>query len=148
MTTRGLGVLPADTEIAGMTETAMEPHLLHPLQVLPSLGVQVVGQELRVGPILDVLLTVEKVLGDVVLQGILHDRDDALQLLPAQLTGTLAQINLGALANDAREATTNTRDGSQGILNLLLAIDVGVQNTEDVLKARSIGNDDRLNGWI
>lgn len=129
-----------------MTETTVESNLLHPLQILSQLVIQVVGQELRVLAVLDVLLTIEKVLGDVVLQGILHDRDDTLHLFSSELTSTLAQVNLGTLANDARETTTNTRDGSQGILNLLLTINVGVQNTEDVLKSCGLGDNDRLKG--
>ena len=83
-------MLSTDTEIVGVTEATVESNLFHPLQILPQLVIEIVGEELRVLAILDVLLTIEKVLGNVVLQRVLHDRDDALHLLDGELAGTLA----------------------------------------------------------
>lgn len=89
-TTSGLGVLSTDTEIVGMTETTVESNLFHPLQILSQFVIQVVGQELRVFAILNVLLTIEKVFGNVVLKRVLHDGDNAFQLFASEFTSTLA----------------------------------------------------------
>ena len=46
----------------------------------------------------------------------------------------LANIHLSLLAHGSGETATNTLDGGQGVDNLLLAIDVGVEDTKNVLE--------------
>ena len=58
----------------------MSTHLLHPLEVLAELVVQLVSQHLRVLAVLDVLLPVEEPVGNLVLAGVLHDGDYTLNL--------------------------------------------------------------------
>lgn len=48
------------------------------------------------------------------------------QLLP------LAEVQLRLLAADVGEAATNTPDGGQGVHNLLLAINVSVEHTQNM----------------
>lgn len=43
-------------------------------------------------------------------------------------------VNVGFLTNDVGETATDTFDGGKGEHDLLLAIDIGVQNTKNVLK--------------
>ena len=69
------------------------------------------------------------------LQRVLDDGDNALKLLRGEVTGTLAQINIGLLADQVGVAATDTLDLGQGVHDLLLAIDVCVQQTDDVLEA-------------
>jgi len=45
----------------------------------------------------------------------------------------LVQVNIGLLANQVGVSTTNTLDSSQGVHNLHLAIDVGVEETQNEL---------------
>ena len=45
----------------------------------------------------------------------------------------LIQIDIGFLADDVGVSSTNTLDLSQGVHDLALSIDVGVQQTENVL---------------
>ena len=45
--------------------------------------------------VLDVLLSVEEVIWDLVLAGVGDDGDDSLNLILAQLTGALAHVNVG-----------------------------------------------------
>ena len=49
-------------------------------------------------------------------------------------TGTLPHVNLSLLAADVGKAATDTLDGGQGIHDLLLAINVSVQQTQNVLE--------------
>ena len=46
----------------------------------------------------------------------------------------LANIHLSLLAHGSGETATNTLDGGQGIDDLLFAIDVGVEDTQNVLE--------------
>ena len=46
----------------------------------------------------------------------------------------LANIHLSLLAHGSGETATNTLDGCQGVDDLLLAIDVGVEDTQNVLE--------------
>lgn len=46
----------------------------------------------------------------------------------------LANIHLSLLAHGSGETATNTLDGGQGVDDLLLAINVGVEDTKNVLE--------------
>ena len=46
----------------------------------------------------------------------------------------LANIHLSLLAHGSGETATNTLDGGQGVGDVLLAIDVGVEDTKNVLE--------------
>ena len=46
----------------------------------------------------------------------------------------LADIHLSLLAHSSGETATNTLDGCQGVDDLLLAINVGVEDTQNVLE--------------
>ena len=65
----------------------------------------------------------------------MDDGDNALKLLRGEVTGTLAQINIGLLADQVGVAATDTLYLGQGVHDLLLSIDVCVQQTDDVLEA-------------
>jgi len=45
----------------------------------------------------------------------------------------LVQIDVGLLADDVGVSSTDTLDLSQGVHDLALSIDIGVQQTENVL---------------
>jgi hypothetical protein len=49
----------------------------------------------------------------------------------------LLHVNLALLAGQVREAARDTLDGRDGVHDLLLAIDVGVQHTQNVLESVS-----------
>jgi hypothetical protein len=82
-------MLTTDSQTPRVTETTMDTDLLHALKVFTVLVVQVVGEEVGVLAILDVLLTIEEPVGDLVLARVLHDGDDALQIGLVEFTGTI-----------------------------------------------------------
>ncbi len=45
--------------------------------------------------VLDILLSVEEPIWDLVLPGVLHDGDDLIDFLLGQLTGTLGGVDVG-----------------------------------------------------
>lgn len=77
-----------------MTETTVGADLLQALQIITELGVDTVGQNVRVLAIDNVALSVEEPCGDLVLRGVLEDGDDALKLFGGKLTSTIAKKSL------------------------------------------------------
>jgi hypothetical protein len=69
------------------------------------------------------------------LQRVLDDGDDALKLFRGEVTGTLGEIDIGLLADQVGVPAADTLYLGQGVHDLLLAIDVCVQQTDDVLEA-------------
>ena len=66
-TAGGLGLLTTDLQAEVVTETSVLAGLLHALNVLTETGVNVVGDELAPGAVLDAALSVEEPLGEAVL---------------------------------------------------------------------------------
>ena len=147
-TTGGLGVLTTHTEAPVVTETTVSADLLETLQVLTQLGVDTVGEDLRVLAVDNVALSVEEPGGNLVLRGVLDDGDDSLKLFGGKFTSTLVQINIGLLADQVGVTATDTLDLGQGVHDLLLAIDVGVQKTQDELEVRLLSRDERHDGQL
>ena len=69
------------------------------------------------------------------MKGVLDDCDDSLELFGGEITSALGKIDIGLLADQVGVSATDTLDLGQGVHDLLLAIDVGVQQTNNVLEA-------------
>jgi hypothetical protein len=144
-------VLSTDTEAPVVAETTVSADLLEALEVVTELGVDTVGEDLAVLAIDNVALPVEEPAGDLVcggsvwrvraearphtLQGVLDDGNETLKLLRGEVTGALGKVDIGLLADQVGVSATDTLDLGQGVHDLLLAIDVRVQQTDDVLEA-------------
>jgi len=157
-------VLAANTQAPVVTETAVRPDFLQPLQVITQFAVHGVGQNLTVLAIYDITLPIQEPRRDLVLCGVLNDGDDALKLFGGNFTGTvnpecdqysipsssnpcrcipLVEVYIGLLANQVGVPATNTLDLGQGVHDLLLAIDVGVEETQDELEVRLLSRYER-----
>ena len=130
----GLGVLTSDLKTPEVSDTSVSSDLLQSLQVISQLGFQVVGQNVVVLTVNVVLLSVQEPGWDLVLGWVLHDGDNSLQLFLGQFTGTLVQVDISLLANQVRVSSTDTSDLGQSVHNLDSTIDVGVQQTQNVLE--------------
>ncbi len=137
-----------------MPKTTMGADLLQSLQVLAQFAVHTVRQDLGILAIHNVALTVEEPCWDLVLSGVLDDGNDAFELFGCDFTGSedqvssgwtsgskdgrsslpLVEVHIGLLADKVRVTTSNTFDFGQGIHDLLLAIDVGIEKTKDELE--------------
>ena len=73
-----LRVLSTNTETPVVTKTTMSSDLLQALKIITKLGVDTVGQNLRILAIDDIALTIEEPGGDLVLRGVLDDGDNSL----------------------------------------------------------------------
>lgn len=134
-TTRsGLGVLTSNLETPEVSDTTVRSDLLQSLQVVSQLGLQVVSQDVVVLTVDLVVLSVQEPSWDLVVGWVLHDGDDSLQFFLGQLTGTLLQVNISLLADQVGVSATDTSDLGQGVHDLDSTIDVGVQQTQNVLE--------------
>ena len=101
--------------------------------------------------IYDILLSVQEPTRDFVLEWILHDGNNSLKLVRVQVTSTvkidvsswLEEINLGLpflevdvslLAYEVGISATNTLDFGQSVHNFPLTVDIGVEETQNVLR--------------
>ena len=78
--TGGLGVLAAHSQAPVVAQTAMIANLLQPLQIVTHLGLQIVGHHVGEFAVLDVALSVEKPIRDLVLARIVQHGDDFFDL--------------------------------------------------------------------
>lgn len=130
-----------------MSETTVRSDLLQALKIVTHLRVDGVGQDLRVLSVDDVLLPVQEPGGDLELGRVLHDGDDTLKLIRVEVTGALLQVNVRLLADNVGVSSTNTTNLGQRIHDLTLSIDVGVEQTQNVLELLvGLGNDQRHDG--
>lgn len=53
-----------------------------------------------------------------------------------ELSGALVQVDIGLLADQVGVSATDTLDLGQSVDNLLLAVNVGVEQTQDELEVR------------
>ena len=58
----------------------MSSDFLEPLEILAHLVVEAVGEDLAEFAVLDVLLSIQKPVGNLVLARVVHDRNDTLNL--------------------------------------------------------------------
>ena len=146
-------MLATDAEAPVVSQTTVSADLLETLQVVTELAVDAVGEDLGVLAVDNVALSVEEPGGDLVcnrssaqvlcangnvphtLQGVLDDGNDTLELFGGQVTSALGEVDIGLLADQVGVAATDTLDLGQGVHDLLLAIDVCVQQTDDILEA-------------
>ena len=117
-----------------MSETPVGLDLLESFQVLSKLVVQGIGRDLRELTILNVLPSVEEPVRDLELPGVIDDGKELFNLLLTQFSSPFRQINISLLADKVGESSSNPSDGRQGIHDVSFTIDVGVEDSKNVLK--------------
>ena len=125
-------VLTTDAETEGVTDTTVHVHLLHAFKIFAKLDVDGVGDELFSLAVLDVALTVDEPRGDLVLQGISDDVRDLFDLSGGEGTSAAVSVDTGLLADEEGEADTDTLDHAEGVGDLALTVNVGVEETDNV----------------
>lgn len=132
----------------------MGPDLLQPLEVLTETLVDNVGEDVLALAVGDVSLPVKEPRRDLELGGVLHDGDDSLKLVGVELTSPirmsvaysptiqkfpgmdtpLVEVNIGLLADQVGVSSTDTLNLSKSVHDLTATLNVGVKETQDVLK--------------
>lgn len=137
VTTGGLGVLTTNTEAPEVTETLVAADLLKTLKVVTESGIDTVGGDVLGNSVLEVASAVEEEDGDLELLGGRDNSGELLDLLVAQFTGSLVKRNISLLADKDGKAATDTADSGKSDPDLSLAINVGVEDTKNVLEFSS-----------
>ena len=127
-------MLSSDLKAPEVSKSGVTSDLLHPLHVFSHLGVVVVGNHLEGVTILEIPLSVQEPLGHSIAKGVLDDVLQGLALLLRKLAGSEVGVNSGNLAAEVGKPPSDTLNDSETVAYLPLAIDVGVENTEDVLE--------------
>merc|ERR1719347_233982 len=136
LVTGGLGMLTSHPETPVMTQTTMSANLLQPLQILTKLIVEDIGHDLVGFTILNITLSIQEPVWDLVLTGILHDSDDLVSVLLGQFTSSLVKRDVSLLKDEVGVPTSDTLNGGQSEHDICLSLNVGVQHTKNVLKVR------------
>jgi len=112
----------------------MGTNLLHPLNIITELGIKVLRKHLRILSRLKILLSVEEPKWHLELTRILNDSNELLNFIRGQLPGTFVDIDFCLLADKVGETTTETLNFGKAKDDVPLALNVGVEDTQDVLE--------------
>eukprot|EP01083_Nonionella_stella_P189890 703252_1 len=121
-----------------MPQTTVSTNLLHPLNIITKLGIEVLGENLGVLSCLNILLPIEEPKRDLELTRVLNDSNKLLNLISGELSGTLGDINLSLLADEVSETASKSLDFSQSEDDITLSFNVSIQNTKNVLELGSL----------
>mmetsp|Transcript_7643 Transcript_7643/g.21804 ORF Transcript_7643/g.21804 Transcript_7643/m.21804 type:complete len:144 (-) Transcript_7643:21-452(-) len=127
-------VLSTDTDTPPVTKTAVSTNLFHTFDIITELGVEVLCENLRVFSALEILLPVEEPKRNFELTGILDNCYKFFNLVSRQLSSAFVDIDFGLLADQVCKTTSKTLDFCEAEDDVPLALNVGVDNTQDVLK--------------
>lgn len=139
-----------------MSHTSVSANLLQSFQVLSEFIVECVGKKLTVLPVDDIPLSIEEPVGNFILSRILDNSDNAFEFFSGKLSSTKRQNVVRGLNrllrstsacwlvlvqrvndlfdNDVRVSSTNAFNLSQREHDFILSVNVGVEETENVLE--------------
>ena len=137
-TSSGACVLSTHSDSPPVTKTTMSPNLLHALNVITQLGINVLGKNLTVFSSLEILLTIEKPKRNLELTWILDNRDKFFNFIGSEFTSALVHIDFCLFANQVCEPASKTLDLGQTKDNISFSLYVGIEDTENVLKLGSL----------
>ena len=112
----------------------MGTNFLQSLEIITELRVDTVGENLVVLAVDNVLLSVQEPCRDLELGGVLDDGNDALQFVRVEFTSTLVEVDVGLFADQVGVSATNTLDLGQCIHDFAFTVNIGVEETENVLE--------------
>jgi hypothetical protein len=117
-----------------VSQTAMSSDLLQTLNIITKLGSNVLCKHLRVFARLEVLLSVQEPQWNLELTWVLNNSDKLFNLICSKLTSTLVDIDFCLFADQVGETATDTTNLGQTKDDIALSFNVGVKNTQNVLK--------------
>ena len=131
---RCLRVLSSHPESPLVPQTPVALDLVHPLDVLPQLGLQHVGGHLHVLALLVVPDPVQEPPGHSVPLGVVDDTGDGVALFLGELAGPDSGVDPEHFADQEPVPAAHASDFLECEGHCALAINVGIQDTMDVLE--------------
>jgi len=117
-----------------VSETSVAPDLEESLDVFSELGFEDVGGDLQVLSLLVVSLSVEEPSGDTVALGIGNKVSDGIALSLGELSCSELRVESENLADEESEPSADTLDLVEREGDGSLTVDVGVENTMNMLE--------------
>jgi len=127
-------VLASNLESPLVSETSVAPDLEESLDVFSELGFEDVGGDLQVLSLLVVSLSVEEPSGDTVALGIGNKVSDGIALSLGELSCSELRVESEDLADEESEPSADTLDLVEREGDGSLTVDVGVENTVNMLE--------------
>ena len=103
-----LRVLTTDTDVPVVTETTVTADLLVALEFHTETGIEGVRELLGALAILEIVVVVEEPRGHLELEGVVADGDDLIDLVGAQLTSALVDIDVTLLQHKVGKTAADT----------------------------------------
>jgi len=127
-------VLASNLESPLVSETSVAPDLEESLDVFSEFGFEDVGGDLQVLSLLVVSLSVEEPSGDTVALGIGNKVSDGIALSLGELSCSELRVESEDLADEESEPSADTLDLVEREGDGSLTVDVGVENTMNMLE--------------
>jgi hypothetical protein len=129
-----LGSLSSDLETPFMSATLVTSDFEHSFDVLSEFGFEDIGGDLQVLSFLVILVSVEEPLGDTVSFRIGDDASNSVALLLTQNTGSDSGIDSQDFTDKEAKPSSHSLNLFKGEWDSPLSVDVGVEDTMDVLE--------------
>merc|ERR1719238_410766 len=133
VTTARTSVLTTNLDAPIVTQAAVQAYLL-PLDVLAKLRVHGIRKKLEGLAILVIPLPVQIPRGDAELGGVRDHRHDLIDLFRGELAGALVHVHIALFQDEVAEPAADTLDLRDSVHHPLASIDVGIADTQDMLK--------------
>ena len=130
----GFSMLTSHSKSPFVSETAVSSHLEESFDVFSELGFEDVGGHLEVLSFFIVANSVQEPSRNSLSFGVVDDIGDFVALLLIKFASSDSGVDSEDLADEETESSTNTLNLFKGIGNGPLAINVGVEDTVDVLE--------------
>lgn len=134
----GACVLSTHPHTPPVTKTTVSTDLLKSFNVITKLGIKVLRKDLRVLSGLEVFLPVQEPQRDFELLRVLNDGHKLFNFIGSEFTGTLVDVYFGLFADKIGETASQTLDLRHGENYISLSLNVGVENTQNVLELGSL----------
>lgn len=116
----------------------MGANLFHAFQIVTQFGGNVLRKGLTVLARLEILLTIQEPNRNLELTRILNDSDKLFNLIGGKFTSALVDIDFRLFANQVGKASADTGNFGHTKDDIALSLYVGIENTQNVLKFRSL----------
>ena len=137
-------MLTSDFESPFVSQTSVGSHFEQSFDILSQLGFQNVGGHLQVLTFLVIALSVEEPTGNAVTLGLSNQLGNGVALSFGEFTSSELRIDSEDLADEEAEASAYSLDFIEGEGDGALSVNVGVEDTMNVLEGvLSVFDDER-----
>ena len=131
----GLGVLTSDLETPFVSDTLVTSDFIQSFDVFSELGFEDVRGDLEVLSFLVILLSVEEPSWDTVSFGVSDDVGNTVALGFSELTCSESGVDSEDFADEETKSSSDTFDFIEGVGDGSFTVNVGIQDTMNVLES-------------